>query len=1097
MSSISWPIPGRLARYKPGQTRRLGIPYQKPEDWNALSLGPVPRSSGSISRYQRPYSVQPAIKHNGSVAGEAEPLDGSVAPSNRISNRYTRSKSSAPYRLRGMAAVASMTPSDYLVSALKDGGFEVGLYEGKDRHLDLSWIHPNNSRPRGTRGLKLRTLKDSGFPLRPPRLGKATVTGSYIRHLYPLLQNEQSSTNLDQEISRVFDDATLTYLSAGGYSVEDVVAWAWILTSPDSYRAALRYLAYENFNREKGLQRKQIPLFVLLFILRREHIKPHALKILLLEAWNLLGHPPRRSSVVSCEKPEINSARGGWDWSGDYNSLAILFVRLVRHARAVSPATLLPISAMFTSALGCHAITGGSGILKHKQACNLTFIYNRFLSLLSVRSHLQPFLWVSVQQRAQFQLLREMKEFRPPLVVNREGYQAVTTVQLAHKKTPEERKWAEFKSLSWPPWKEEKLGMDFERGNEGSQSRAFRSLTHMRNSGYTSRGWERVASTLSGWDTDGTPTIQTRTFHPHRNDRFSGHFKPPNNPKSKKDWTELSSLWSARIRSTRTIKEAWACFLSYQEKGIPKYSVYHIYSALIEKMLFHEKAMAHRSIPPNEALPGDGKEVFPDPSSPKDIIYVPSEPPSVEDLLPKMISDGVEPAGQFLALLLVHARSFDIGMQCLSHSGYSNAKVLALTTRPTSEVQQSVLSSIPQKVFAAFIAFLCKFSPARGVGQTGVVHMQQLFPIMLLDYHTPECVSLASTTTIYHQSDSVGSASTNATKSSSLSPAVALEHAIHLLRLRMPSHRRPWLHLLSAVANEKRRVPAHFRVPLSMQRVVCWFEICQVLEWMKEAHCDVDDEGLETVCRALSKVIITSSQDPEGAERGLKFAARAGCKRLNHHATIPGDIKGLVNAGIELVKGHFDRLRDIEGRRSSLLPKSRQTTESLGDDFPAVPTLFSGPAPAELHSLVRILGLAHDQDGLLRLLRWMKEYAGDISHASTERLDGRRSLRLTVVAFRVFLEGYWDDIVATTINPGTESSKDAAIHAIEEKHDQDDESEDLDYTEDAEYTMFSDPVLQEAYDIIESTECLQPWPIDEEVGEYLDIGLERLNKHVR
>ncbi|KAJ9624105.1 hypothetical protein H2203_005554 [Taxawa tesnikishii (nom. ined.)] len=158
----------------------------------------------------------------------------------------------------------------------------------------------------------------------------------------------------------------------------------------------------------------------------------------------------------------------------------------------------------------------------------------------------------------------------PPLVINREGYRGVIRVQLARKKTAEEEEWAQLKSPSWPPWKEERTGMDAYIGVERGISRAGEVLARMQEAGYPLEEWEYVAQIYAGWDTDRSPTIQTRTIAPAP---FSQNVK--------------AQIWAARIDSTRTVYEAWACFLACEEESIKLRQ--EVYFAMFQKLTSESK----------------------------------------------------------------------------------------------------------------------------------------------------------------------------------------------------------------------------------------------------------------------------------------------------------------------------------------------------------------------------------------------------------------------------------------------------------------------------------------------------------------------------
>ncbi|KAI5286417.1 hypothetical protein KEM52_002008, partial [Ascosphaera acerosa] len=534
---------------------------------------------------------------------------------------------------------------------------------------DFSWLHPTRLRrekalfwrskdrrkddPGCDAGLVPMSLKYR-VAEQPPRLSYATILADYIRKIEPMLRQElHSGTNggcasirapeghgccddpqgvpgtdpaegasypvldLDQAISEVFSDEHLKYLTDRGYLPADAATWAWILMAGSPLRAMRRYDAYEQ-ERVRHQQRQwqsqlqstlqtqphqakqPVPLFVLLFIARQRDICPETLRLLITYASSITCASAQayanKASAIADEQPE-QTRRSVWNPWTDPDSLMILIIRLIRAARAVWPTALLAIAHIFTSILGSRAIAAyeksSSRLQSDKFRRRLILQYNKLLDLISLPCNIHPFHSNTVQQRAQFHLLREMTEFEPPLIVSRLGFQAITRVQLAHRRTEMERDWAVSQLKSWPPWKEQRSGIDPLMG-EGSQSRAARAIAYMVNAGYSLSVFDQAALLVAGWDSDGTPTVQTRTTL-RRASAFELKHKPQRNPR----------IWAARVRATRTLKEAWACFLTYTDSGVRPHN--DVYLAMAEKVVYHARTTASSDAKRADsvALPGD------------------------------------------------------------------------------------------------------------------------------------------------------------------------------------------------------------------------------------------------------------------------------------------------------------------------------------------------------------------------------------------------------------------------------------------------------------------------------------------------------------
>ncbi|KAI5299315.1 hypothetical protein KEM56_003340, partial [Ascosphaera pollenicola] len=388
----------------------------------------------------------------------------------------------------------TQTPSEDLISALQAIGNTVKIYKLRDgRKRDFSWLHPGrlrrekslfwNSR-RGKVGL-IPELPNLQVMSKPARISYPTIVAAYLREIEPLLRRTSESesedgpygsSDLDRALVRVFNDETLKYLSDRGYSPVDVVNWAWILTGQTPSHAAKRYHALEQ-HRQDWTQELQspakptsIPPFVLLFILRQENISADALQYLIIHTSNLLFNADRR-----LKRPDFSATKLPWNPFINTDSTMILVIRLLRAARAVWPSAFLSIAQIFTSVLGYKPLKQHYGTRIQDPGLRRRLIqqYNKILNLIALPCNIHPFHSNAMQQRAQFNLLREMTRFNPPLVVNRMGFQSITRVQIAHARTDTERDWAKSQLKSWPPWKELRLGIDSLKG-EGSESRAAR-----------------------------------------------------------------------------------------------------------------------------------------------------------------------------------------------------------------------------------------------------------------------------------------------------------------------------------------------------------------------------------------------------------------------------------------------------------------------------------------------------------------------------------------------------------------------------------------------------------------------------------------------
>jgi hypothetical protein len=816
-------------------------------------------------------------------------------------------------------------------------------------------------------------------------------------NLYPLLDQisvsthrEHSGSQLEARISEVFSNQSVAYLAQRGFDAADVMTWAWILTSRTAEQALLRLFTAVSCRFPRCTIQEAIPTFVFLFLLRRKHIPAKSLKLCLIHAWDRLENRTTGLSAITLDR-KIDEFTKPKPWHRgrrrppgahvqarsqmDEKSTTVMIIRLLRHARRVWTASLVDVSKMISGHVngsGAASESLKAEALNGKTAARLTLFYNRALSLLSMPSSVNPFLSIPYHQRAQFHLIERMAEFNPPLPINEEGYRAVVRVQLAHRKTSRERQWAELKSKSWPPWKEEKTGLDAEKGIEHGTSRAKEVLTRMKEAGYAPGNWGKVVDIFAGWDTDGSPTIQTRT------------------QLSKVSHRE-EDIWAARIRSTRTANEAWACFLAHCDDRLPPSE--EIYHAMFEKIIYEEKrkrtgsvgavSFSHHAASGPEAcyLPGDGKEVFPEPISPNEAVYVRSQLPSVSDLYDQMYRDGIRPAGRFLELLVSHAESIEAGLKYLSPWGNCGSEMFHslmssnLADEPRNSPANILLESVPEHTFTAFIKLLCRFPLSR-------------YPVTITPYpNTPDSSPAVPS---YCRSRLIGKPTR-----SSVSP-VGL--AFRLMLLRRPKYRPPWNTLLSALAQPKLALTGPDATSIMgnlwyLHDTLPWVLMVQLVNQMKSLDLVIDGQGFLALCVGLEKAVLACLKARESTFPLIR------CEAEGVLENTPGFLKSifrdLVGANMEL------GLERAEPLSSSTDPPSEV------DKYLQLPSLLTVPGPVQLHAYIRVLGILQDYEELLALVHWMAKFSPELDIVIDETRNGRKMLRRAIVAARVFLELSW------------------------------------------------------------------------------------------
>ncbi|KAF2400024.1 hypothetical protein EJ06DRAFT_549402 [Trichodelitschia bisporula] len=448
----------------------------------------------------------------------------------------------------------------------------------------------------------------------------------------------------------------LGYLGRKGYTLEDVRLWASILSHRDSVAAAQFLLELICPPHASGLRTPDVPHWVFTFFLRRKDISRKALRILL----SVASQYPFPRTLTTTDR-------------------FIIVVRLVRHALRVWPEALPQIASWLTTRV--LPLQEASG-LSPDHLARWTFLHNRALRLFSRPTKLRPMIASSLQQRAQFDIIRKMLEHNPPLVLAEEGYRAVSTVLLRLKKMPQERDWAGLKAKSWPPFKQSRTRLDDEKDPEYGASLAMQSLRHMVEAGYPPDVTEASIKILAGWNVDGSPTIQHRavismpsvapTYASLKRSRSKRlPVTAESTPKSHTPTETGAAIWAVKIQATRTLHEAWACFLQYESLGLP--SEPSVFYAMLIKLIYEHIRRVRTTKRPGRStqstrrdlsapLPGDGRELYAPPESPVEAMHLRTSPPSTESFWARIQAEKIHFTPRQLGFLTSIAPRPDLGL---------------------------------------------------------------------------------------------------------------------------------------------------------------------------------------------------------------------------------------------------------------------------------------------------------------------------------------------------------------------------------------------------------------------------------------------------
>ncbi|KAI9874125.1 MAG: hypothetical protein M1830_010173 [Pleopsidium flavum] len=302
-----------------------------------------------------------------------------------------------------------------------------------------------------------------------------------------------------------------------------------------------------------------------------------------------------------------------------------------------------------------------------------------------------------------------------------------------------------------------------------------------------------------------------------------------------------------------------------------------------------------------------------------------------------------------------------------------------------------------------------------------------------------------------------------------------LLHAIRLMNLRKPQYRPPWNYLLSALARSGATITSSYQYssPASAD-ITAWKNMLDVARQMSAVGLDLDLSGFQTLCTGFEKAAIASQQVIKKGraaqaspliELDISDAGRFANAKPKYR--LMREAEEVLEEGPKSIKVAFSRLVGLNHSLSDAEAEFQAFARSALDDEGQIepsallPRLLSVPGFSHLHAYIRVLGIVQDYDALLALLRWMVEFVPELEAVADEARNGRRLLRRSLVAIRVFLERSWISVSG--------------------KHNEDNSHlEPLDAA--------PENVIQQVYDIIEGVEGWGGWPTDDEVVTYCRKG---------
>ncbi|KPI34948.1 Arginase [Cyphellophora attinorum] len=735
----------------------------------------------------------------------------------------------------------------------------------------------------------------------------------------------------------VFNAVTSFDLSHVGVSEDDIITWSWVLIARTSRAALGRWLEVATSQAE---ERREMPDFVLLWILRASELPAEHFRALVQHLHTQLCADMENSSGQNEAPASTFTNRGANN---------VVLERLIGHALAVAVDRLPAIADIASVLLFQRIDMDWPGLVSDS---------NRVLALLAFPPSKNPLRLVHFQKSAQVRLLRKMFASVPEVTLNRRGYQALIAVQLAHAKTDEEAAWARVKALSWPPWRKDRLGMDQRLVYPGQISRAGRLLRRMNEAGYEHGVWELTARIYSGWDTDGSPTIQTRTHLRMDDPRWAQQTNenlsvdqvdqitpesgpnvevrsPPNTIISSTE----SMIWTARVTATRSIREAWAAFLSYRKalKAAKEDPHPRVYEAMFAKL----NADVQHPEPYLSAVPGDGPQTWPDSNNAQDLVYVEIEPPNVKKFYAEMRQDGLPVSRDLLADLVRRSSSIPQAVtyirECLSsRTAKSHLLDGGKTFANDRNVRDIFTSPSGQRLLAAWLERCFSVVPTRcylsatSEKPTADDLEATKWPILLL-------------------------------KRSAWKDSRLYNAALTGLRRRLDHH-----------------TTAKVKFNTWELLMSVWYEMRLVLKLMRTRKIYPDSITFRLVNEIYHQVFNRGPSLSSGRSSG----------------TVDHPVSWAKSVFVQVVYGTTDSIKWIR------------------DDQIGSRQLVDPPTPYELRLLVETLGIFQDKEGIVELLLWMSKNQEALDGVHKYFRQSERQMLIVHTVARIFVDGLMDGVKA-------------------------------------------------------------------------------------
>ncbi|PBP17943.1 hypothetical protein BUE80_DR011324 [Diplocarpon rosae] len=720
------------------------------------------------------------------------------------------------------------------------------------------------------------------------------------------------------------------HLERRGFRTDDLAQWAWILSANCPDEAVNRFTSISS----------ELPMFLFLEILRNDLQYVESLEKVIHYVWE---YPLKRCTDAAYSPDKKNAASKVLD---DLR-FSIMMSRLLTQVRRIWPSAMSSVAQMVSTFVdSLVAVRGGDpGCLSgsiHAQICK---VINHMFPLLALPASINPLQSMMYNWNAQKVLLKLAGQYNPPLLLDKDSYQAVTRVLLASRKTEAESKVVARRLRTWPPWRSEQDGMDAQRPPDDDLSRVLLASFRTNEAGYRENSDDLAMKILGGQEMDGTPTIHTRHLIKHRPKR-------PAETSAELEGGFDQKVWAARVEATRDVREAWRAFVVSRDMGgKPKQA---LYLAMFRK-LNSELARQGRTTEDNVPA-GDGIEVLPVPDdNMSDFYKTHNQPPTFNDLYDQMISSGLRPHGNCLYFLVRHARTPAQGLIYLRDSGLNRKALSSLCgiqendDAPEDPLPGSI-NSVEGPLLDAFIHLICRSAPRAVPAISERAKKYKLRPV----------ATIAATESNASQQDQW---CIQEVFDVPFLPCLhdPIQHAIRLLQETQTTFRPAWYSLFKALARRDVVVSReHIRGARNSE--LAWQLTKDAFRNFQASGLELDPDGFIWICHSF-----------------FKFGEAAQTELEKYEAP-------LVD-GAQLLKDEFAKLCRSK-KDSNLMPRLRHNIK-----------------PVILHMYVRCMGLAGELDEIVSVLGWMVNHLAELDESINQADDGLIMLTRILIAARISCYG--------------------------------------------------------------------------------------------